>query len=628
MRHVPGIRAALDLESAGVSRAFERVHGRPLASVYAQRIPWPERLRWLRSRAAHRLESLPPFWTAFALTLTETVGAGILALPIALAEIGPIGGLIVILVLGLVNLLTIAAMAEAVARNGNVRYGHAYFGRLVTDYLGCPGIWILAPALILLFSFFLFAYYVGLSSTLADATSVPAEVWAALLFVVGLIFLRRERLDATVASALVVGATTIGLILLLSLLALPHVSSVNLRHSAVPFVSGEPFDASLLELIFGVVLGAYFGHTSAANCAAVVLQRDPSARSYIRGSVAALAVAAALYSIWIIGVNGAVSAAALSGETGTALEPLADVVGSSVLVLGSIFAVLAMGMASIHMSLGLSKQTREWLPGARDEAHRHRDFWVGILPVATIFLIVEGLLFSDRASFTSAVGIVSTITVPVLAGVFPMAMIVASRRKGDCALGPVWRLVGNPVVAAATSMFFFAALVLHGTVIWEGTLERGAALVVSAATGVAMVIAIRQGAFQSRTVVELRVGSDPVDPPVVDVVAHGRAVFADVRFTFFESDSRSLFSKNEMAGSGSLRSALIELPPAPVQELKVWAHRLTPEGESERLPATVVLRDQASTQEFDLKASAGQLIVPIMCESHQLEIVVEKRAAT
>jgi amino acid permease len=40
--------------------------------------------------------------------VTETVGAGILALPIALAGVGPIAGVIQLLVLGLVNILTIS----------------------------------------------------------------------------------------------------------------------------------------------------------------------------------------------------------------------------------------------------------------------------------------------------------------------------------------------------------------------------------------------------------------------------------------------------------------------------------------------------------------------------------------
>jgi amino acid permease len=609
---VPGIRAALGLEAPEVGAAFERLHRQSQDSMYASELPLGERTRWVRSRAAHWLETLPPFWTAFALTLTETVGAGILALPIAVADIGPIGGLVVILVIGLVNLLTIAAMTEAVARNGNVRYGRAYFGRIVGDYLGRPGIVMVTPALLLLFALTLFAYYVGFSSTLANATDVPPEVWAALMFLTGLVFLRRKSLDATVASALVVGATTIGLVLLLSLLALPHVSSANLRHSTVPFVSGEPFDASLFRLVFGVVLGAYFGHTSAGNCAAVILHRDPSARSFIRGSAAALAATLALYSVWVFCVNGAVSPEALAGERGTALEPLADVAGSSVLILGSAFAVLAMGMASIHMSLGLFNQVREWLPNPPTASRQERQFLFGILPVAIIFLAVEALLLSDRASFTDAYGFVNALCVPVLAGIFPMLMVTAARRKGDCRIGPVWRLVGHPVTVAILTLLFFAALVLHGVVIWESPLLRIAALLTAAVAGAVAAIAWRRGAFRTRRVVELRVDPDPAAPPVVNVVELGRSVPADVRFRKGEYAG--------LVGNGGFPPTQIDLPPSRARELKIWAHRVTPEGHSKRLRATLTILNGHPVTEFDLGALGGLVVVPNTEGMQQIEI--------
>jgi amino acid permease len=636
-RAAPALRRALGLDEEVVRQVFERLHGRPLDTIYTVRPPWREQLRWLRSRLAQRLETLPPFWTAFALTLTEIVGAGILALPIAFAEIGPIAGLVVIIVLGLVNMLTIAAMAEAVARNGNMRYGLAYFGRLVRDYLGPPGVWMLTPTLVLYTAVLLLAYYVGLSTTLADATGVPTEIWTALMFLVTLVVLRRESLDATVASALVVGATSITLILLLSLLALPHVTGANLRQSAVPFIDGEPFDASLLELIFGVVLLAFFGHISAGNCAAVVLRRDPSARSFIRGSVAALAAAIGLYSVWVLAVNGAVAPAALSGESGTALEPLAAEVGPSIHIIGSVFAVLAMGMASIHYSLALFNQAREWLPapagnvaparaGWRKVAtSRAGRFWVGVLPVAAIFLSTEALMLADRESFARPLGLLGTSTAPVLAGIFPMLMVVAARRKGDCDVGFVWPLVGRPVVAAAAFLFFLVALLLHGLVIWEEPYERVAALVVAAAAVAVAALAMRRGAFRPRAVVELRVEPSLPEPTVVNVVVAGQRTAAEVQLTYRDTAFVGGPRGGRPPDCGGLRAAVIELPQAPVRELKVWAHRLTPEGTSEGLPAVLVLDNKSGSHEYDLVSSGGQIVVTVSGERQRLAISLAER---
>ncbi len=361
---VRGIANALGLDDPAVGERYQSLHGTPISSVYAGAPSARERWRWFRAAASARLESLPPFWTAFALTLTETVGAGILALPIAFAAVGPVAGVVVLVVLGLVNMLTIAAMAEAVARHGGVRYGRAYFGRMVGDYLGRAGTMILTPTLLLLLVVVQLAYFIGFSSTLADATGVAAPFWAGALVLVVLFFLLREGLNATVASAFVVGGATISLIVTLSIMALPHVTGANLRHAQIPFRNDQPFDRAILELVFGVVLFAYFGHTSTINCAAVVLEKDPSGRSLIHGCAAGLAAALGLYSLWVVAVNGAVPATALDGERGTALIPLADYVGAQVHVIGIVFVTLAIGMASIHQGLGLSYQVREWLPGS------------------------------------------------------------------------------------------------------------------------------------------------------------------------------------------------------------------------------------------------------------------------
>ncbi|UCC64125.1 MAG: hypothetical protein JSV36_03440, partial [Anaerolineae bacterium] len=359
---VPGIRVALGLDEEAVQQAYQRLYHQPLETIFAPRAALADRLRWAWAGLAGWLESLPPFWTAFALTLTETVGAGILALPIALANVGPLAGVVILVVMGLANVLTIIYMAEAVARSGTIRYGSAFLGRVVTDYLGRAGSLILSLGLVTECVLTLWPYYIGLSTTLANATRIPAPVWVALLFLIGLYYLRRETLSATIASALVIGAINIGLILILSLLAFASLRPANLLHVNVPFLGGRPFEPAILQLIFGVILLAYFGHLSVSNCARVVLHRDPSARALIWGTVAAQAVVMVIYCIWVLAVNGAIAPQALAGQSGTALAPLAAEIGPVVHVLGSVFVILGMGMGTIHSSLPLFNLVRERLP--------------------------------------------------------------------------------------------------------------------------------------------------------------------------------------------------------------------------------------------------------------------------
>src|SRR5437763_428602 len=79
--------------------------------------------------------------------------------------------------------------------------------------------------------------------------------------------------------------------------------------------------------------------------------------------MAAQASAMILYILWAVAVNGAIAPQVLAGFSGTALTPLVQLAGPAVNVFGVLLAILAMGMASIHLSLALFFTVREWIPG-------------------------------------------------------------------------------------------------------------------------------------------------------------------------------------------------------------------------------------------------------------------------
>src|SRR6188508_2983427 len=115
---LPRLRTALAADSPAVAEAFQRQQKRPIETIWEQDIDWRERFRWWRARVSERLETMPPFWMAFSVTLTETVGGGMLAIPIALAGVGVPTALVLLLVFGLINIVTIAALVEAIVRDG------------------------------------------------------------------------------------------------------------------------------------------------------------------------------------------------------------------------------------------------------------------------------------------------------------------------------------------------------------------------------------------------------------------------------------------------------------------------------------------------------------------------------
>lgn len=616
-KFVPRIRAALGLDQETVQDAYQRTYHEHLDHIYAPSIAFSERLRWRWAGLARRLEELPPFWSAYALTVTETVGASILALPIALAGVGPLAGLILLVVLGLVNILTLTSIVEAITRTGTMRYGSSYFGALVTENLGKAGSLIFTVVLVVLSILTLIAYYTGVATTLAEATGLPNVVWAAALFLVAIYFLRRESLDATIAFALLVGFINISLILVLSLIALPFARLENLSYVNVPFVNGRPFDPGILALVFGVVLSAYFGHTSAGNAAKLVLHRDPGGRSLLWGNVAALATAIVLYSVWVVAVNGAIAPDILAQTTGTALIPLAAEVGPIIYLFGSIYVVLGMGMASIHYSLGLFNQMREWLPLTLSS--RSRSLF-GISPVAFVFLLATWLLWTGQESYAGIISFYGVITVPLVAGVFPVLMLVASRRKGDSLPGTVWEFLGHPLVVGLLYLIFLASVFLHGAVIWQNPFQRAAALFVSAAILIVTIVFAWRKTFSPRQVLEIRVSEGIDSWAEFAVVSVGKPALADVTLSYGEEDHKQQAASGQVPRFSSLRSATFQLPVLQARELKVWVHKVSPEGVSEPLPARLTVQNDGHTLQFDLGSSGGQVISPLTGESCQVEI--------
>jgi hypothetical protein len=461
-------------------------------------------------------------------------------------------------------------------------------------------------------------------------------IWPLVLFAVTLAVLRRKSLDLTVASALLVGIVNLAVIIIVSLLTLPHVRLENLLAMNLPFVNGRPFDPGLMELVFGVVLAAYAGHTSVGNMAKTVLRRDPSGRTLLGGNVAAMLTVMLLYVVWIIVVNGAIPAATLAATTGTALIPLAAVVGRSVDFFGTIFILLGMGMASLHFSVALFNQVRELLPAPAASTtslrtifhHRTVQFWLAVTPVAVICLLNMWLLFSDNESFSRPLGLVGALVAPVICGVFPVLLLAASRRKGDFLPTVVWRWLGNPFVLAVIYLIFLAGPAVHGLFIWQNPVERIAALVVCFAVVGCTILMIRRGSFQRRRVVEVRQPDGPGDRAVLTVVENdpgGRAsMMGNERKSvqaYYERTGQPVeITAGELPDFSRLTRLQLRLPATHARELKVWTHQVLATGDSVALSAQATIRQGGQSLESDLARSDGQWIAADSGEGCDVEI--------
>ena len=593
----PRLQAALGLDRADVAEAIARqAKGR---SIFVPTLSPRERIAWWRAGLAHRIERLPPFWIAYALALTETITEGIMVVPIAVAGIGPMAGVVVLIVLGLINLVTLGALVEAITRNGSMRYGAAYFGRLVGELLGRPGSISLSVVLAVFNGVVLLVYLLGFASVLWGATGIPEEIWVLLLFAANAWVLRREMLDETVATAVVVGATNIALILAITAIAFANLDPANLGYRNVPFLDGDGLDLPILELVFGVIIVSYFGHTSAANASKLILGQDPSGRALLWGNLAALATVIGLYCLIVVGFAGAIGSDPLVETRGTAITPLAAVAGPIIDVLGSVYVVLAVGLGSLYCSLGLYNQVIEYLP-ARSErpaagmrgilATSTGRYLAGLAPTFLAFVLLEFLLLTDQDWFARPVAIVGVLTIPLLGGIFPMLLVIAARRRGEYVPGRVIRILGNPVLAGAISAFFLTGLLLHGLVLWDDPIERAAALAIAALT-VGLVISILRGPSFRRSVgIEIRdAPRDGAMEPAFSVVVAGEARAAAVTLEHDDGTTEMSGATGPVRLAG-LRRATFTLAGHAAHDLKVWVHRVTADGDTIGVAGSVQLQ--------------------------------------
>ena len=410
---VPRLRAALGLDDDAVQAAYRRLYGTSPQATFGARTSFIERLRWAASGLGTRLDALPAFWLAFVVTLI--IGAVNLALPIAVAGVGALPGVVLIVVLGAINLVTITAMVEVVTRSGSIRFGNAFIGTVVGDYLG-PAASAILSALLIAFSFgILLVFYVGISTTLAEMTTLPAAAWMILLFVVGLYFLTRGSLNATVASTIVITTINVGLLIVLSGLAFAHLDIENLTYVNLPWVGGS-FDPLVLGALIGVTLDIFAAHILVAIFGKTLLQRDPSGRSVIRGHAAGIGFAVVLNIFWVLAVSGAVAPPLLANESSTALVPLAAVAGPLVQPLGAAFVILSMGLGLIQFSLALFHLARERIGTRRLWGGPRSRFLLSLSPVIAVMLVAEWMVLTGTGSFTGILGFLGVMVHSLMSG--------------------------------------------------------------------------------------------------------------------------------------------------------------------------------------------------------------------
>jgi hypothetical protein len=255
---------------------------------------------------------------------------------------------------------------------------------------------------------------------------------------------------------------------------------------------------------------------------------------------------------------------------------------------------------------------------------RHGRFVLGAAPVFVCFAVTEWMLLTGSGSFAGLIGFIGIIVVSLLAGIFPVLLLVASRRKGDYIPRTVHRLLGHPLLLGAVYLLFLGSVLVHGLVIWKEPWLRAGAMLV--AVGIVAMTArmARSGTFSRRLNIEVR-----------EDQAEGRASFAitaagqespgKVTLKYGDSERHLQASVGEIPAFSSLRHAVFEpgLPHDPRQtphQLKVRVHKVTQEGDSEPIGGSITVQIRDETSRYDIMLAKGQLTLPLTGATCRVDI--------
>jgi hypothetical protein len=237
-------------------------------------------------------------------------------------------------------------------------------------------------------------------------------------------------------------------------------------------------------------------------------------------------------------------------------------------------------------------------------------FVLAASPVILVALLAEILLLREAASFAALLGFTGVIANSMTAGVFPVLLLVASRRKGEYVPGTEYRWLGHPAFAMGIYVISVVNLLVHGLVIYREPWTRACALVFGALAIALTVRTVRGGAFARRSVVELRADARTGEATVLTVMSGGQPLPADVTVGRPEGEDTYRGATMKVPALSKLSHLTVRLPAGRARAVKVWTHQVTAEGTTETVPSIVDVSTGGETRRFDLKLSGGQTVTP------------------
>jgi amino acid permease len=343
-----------------------------------------------------------------------TIGAGILALPVAASRSGFFPLVLLLLFLGTISLLSALYIAEATLCSGKEKH----LPGLARVYLGRWGLAAMIAGTMVFIYGALSSYLMAGGQIYHDLSNGAIPAWLGTLIhcVAGSLIIYSGMLAASRVEAYLFYV----MLMLLGILVVMLFPRIDVQLVARSGWLAAPE-------VFGVTVFAFVGHSVLPSIAAA-LQRK---RSIIKVATGGIVIPCILYAIWSFVVLGVVPASSSSPSSlegaraagQPATVPLGLLVGGSVMLLGTVFAAVATLTSYAGFGLSLSDEYADIasMTPKKRLAGSVRLALVSAPPVLIALLNPTG--FVDMLDIAGAVGGATFV------GILPALMVLRIRKS-------------------------------------------------------------------------------------------------------------------------------------------------------------------------------------------------------
>ncbi len=277
-----------------------------------------------------------PLLEGTALIVSGTIGAGMLGIPYAIARVGMGLGILYIIGIGLLMMSVNLILGRITVVNGE----ELQLVGLAKKYLGRGG--GIAMSLISYTTLLsvLTVYIIGSGQALSAIFGGSNVMWSLIFFGIEALLVSFGLRTVKTAEAFIL-MFLFAVILGLTLVSVEHVQVINWQH----------LDWTQIFFPFGVLLFAFHGATSVPEAHSLLLNKEKTFKRAIISANLITIFIYILFTLVVVGVTGLAT-------TEIATIGLGKVMGETIFLLGSLFAVIAMGGGFLMAGVALRDSMR------------------------------------------------------------------------------------------------------------------------------------------------------------------------------------------------------------------------------------------------------------------------------